>query len=214
MTPDATAHQRTERLDQFRNFTMAHPRLVEARDELVDAIEGATPGSLVMVLGPPSRSPPEKQLLALGAAPTRFRVPETNGQNRRNVCTSTESLLSVSSAATPKQRPPTQPTSRSSRSPPRRPRGTMPGLGNLAPSCIDAWPSGNWPPISRAPSPKARMWPSRELRSQEYQRELAVGTQKPALTQRVWEIRVDSVLKLDRAAKRETTDENHEEVPR
>ncbi len=44
MTPDATAHQRTEHLDQFRNFTMAHPRLVEARDELVDAIEGATPG--------------------------------------------------------------------------------------------------------------------------------------------------------------------------
>jgi flagellar biosynthesis GTPase FlhF len=31
---------------------MAHPRLVAARDELVDAIEGATPGSLVMVLGP------------------------------------------------------------------------------------------------------------------------------------------------------------------
>jgi hypothetical protein len=52
MTPDAAAHQRTERLDQFRNFTMAHPRLVAARDELVDAIEGATPGSLVMVLGP------------------------------------------------------------------------------------------------------------------------------------------------------------------
>lgn len=52
MTPETTAHQRTERLDQFRNFTMAHPRLVAARDELVDAIEGATPGSLVMVLGP------------------------------------------------------------------------------------------------------------------------------------------------------------------
>jgi hypothetical protein len=52
MTPDAIAHQRTERLNQFRNFTMAHPRLVAARDELVDAIEGATPGSSVMVLGP------------------------------------------------------------------------------------------------------------------------------------------------------------------
>ena len=53
-----------------------------------------------------------------------------------------------------------------------------------------------------------------ELRSHEYQRELAVGTQKTTLTQRVWEVRVDSVLKLDRAAKRETSDENHEEVPR
>jgi len=52
-----------------------------------------------------------------------------------------------------------------------------------------------------------------ELRSREYQRELVVGTQKTALTQRVWEIRVDSVLKLDRAAKREASDENHEEVP-
>ena len=41
-----------------------------------------------------------------------------------------------------------------------------------------------------------------ELRSHEYQRELTVGTKKTTLTQRVWEIRVDSVLKLDRAAKR------------
>ena len=53
-----------------------------------------------------------------------------------------------------------------------------------------------------------------ELRSHEYQRELAVGTQKTNLTQRVWEVRVDSVLKLDRTAKRETSDETQEEVPR
>ena len=53
-----------------------------------------------------------------------------------------------------------------------------------------------------------------ELRSREYQRELTVGTQKATITQRVWEVRVDSVLKLDRAAKRETSDENQEEVPR
>jgi single-strand DNA-binding protein len=53
-----------------------------------------------------------------------------------------------------------------------------------------------------------------ELRSHEYQRELAVGARKTTLTQRVWEIRVDSVLKLDRAAKREGSDETHEEVPR
>ena len=43
-----------------------------------------------------------------------------------------------------------------------------------------------------------------ELRSHEYQREVAVGTQKTTIPQRVWEIRVDSVLKLDRAAKRES----------
>ena len=53
-----------------------------------------------------------------------------------------------------------------------------------------------------------------ELRSHEYQREVAVGTQRTAIPQRVWEIRVDSVLKLDRAAKRESNDDSHEEVPR
>jgi single-strand DNA-binding protein len=53
-----------------------------------------------------------------------------------------------------------------------------------------------------------------ELRSHEYQRELAVGTEKTTVSQRVWEIRVDSVLKLDRAVKRESTDQNQEEVPR
>lgn len=45
-------HHVIERLAHFRNFTMAHPRLVEARDQLVDAIDGAAPGSLVLVLGP------------------------------------------------------------------------------------------------------------------------------------------------------------------
>jgi single-strand DNA-binding protein len=39
-----------------------------------------------------------------------------------------------------------------------------------------------------------------ELRSREYQWELTVGTQKATFTQRVWDVRVDSVLKLDRAA--------------
>ena len=53
-----------------------------------------------------------------------------------------------------------------------------------------------------------------ELRSHEYQRELAVGTQRTTFPHRVWEIRVESVLKLDRAIKTEPADENHEEVPR
>jgi single-strand DNA-binding protein len=53
-----------------------------------------------------------------------------------------------------------------------------------------------------------------ELRSHEYQREVAAGTQKTTLPQPVWEIRVDSLLKLDRAGKCETTDESHQEVPR
>ncbi len=53
-----------------------------------------------------------------------------------------------------------------------------------------------------------------ELRSHEYQREVVLGEQKTAIQQRVWEVRVDSVLKLDRAAKRETNDEKNQEVPR
>lgn len=42
-----------EALQTFRSFTMAHPRLIEAKEELLEAIEGAAPGSLVLVLGPP-----------------------------------------------------------------------------------------------------------------------------------------------------------------
>jgi single-strand DNA-binding protein len=53
-----------------------------------------------------------------------------------------------------------------------------------------------------------------ELRSHEYQLEIVVGDQKTAIAQHVWEIRVDSVLKLDRAAKRESTGDPGQEVPR
>ena len=42
----------TEPLERFRRFTMAHPRLIEAKDELLQAIQGAAAGSLVLVLGP------------------------------------------------------------------------------------------------------------------------------------------------------------------
>ena len=52
-----------------------------------------------------------------------------------------------------------------------------------------------------------------ELRSHD-QREVAVGPQTTSIRQRVWEIRVDSVLKLDRAAHRASNDDRHEEVPR
>ena len=48
----AKAPQLIECLERFRTFTMAHPMLVRARDELVDAIDGAAPGSLVFVFGP------------------------------------------------------------------------------------------------------------------------------------------------------------------
>jgi single-strand DNA-binding protein len=53
-----------------------------------------------------------------------------------------------------------------------------------------------------------------ELRSHEYQREVALGDRRTCIPQRVWEVRVDSVLKLDRAAKRESSADSHAEVLR
>ncbi|HKD04397.1 MAG TPA: hypothetical protein VKB79_00720 [Bryobacteraceae bacterium] len=52
-----------------------------------------------------------------------------------------------------------------------------------------------------------------EIRSHEYQREVAVGDQRTLIPQRAWEIPVGSVLKLDRAA-RESNDGADPEVPR
>jgi hypothetical protein len=52
-----------------------------------------------------------------------------------------------------------------------------------------------------------------ELRSHEYRREVALGTQTTSIPQRVWGIRVDSVLKLDRSAKCELNDDSDQEVP-
>jgi single-strand DNA-binding protein len=52
-----------------------------------------------------------------------------------------------------------------------------------------------------------------ELRSHEYQREVVVGTETRSIPQRVWEIRVDSVLKLDRTAAKGGSNDNAE-VPR
>jgi energy-coupling factor transporter ATP-binding protein EcfA2 len=39
-------------LRDFQRFTMAHPRLLQTRDRILDAIHGAVSGSLVLVLGP------------------------------------------------------------------------------------------------------------------------------------------------------------------
>ena len=153
--------------------------------------------------GSPVPVPPEKQLLVLGAAPTRFRVPETNGQNRRNVCTSTESPLSVSSATTPKR---------------KAANATNIAIFSLATKTSWKNDAGSWESrtewhrcvafgkladFAGTLTKGAHVAIEGELRSHEYQRELTVGTEKTTLTQRVWEIRVDSVLKLDRAARGE-----------
>src|SRR5437868_55508 len=41
-----------EDLERFRSFTMAHPRLLEAKEELLNAVEASPPGSLIFVAGP------------------------------------------------------------------------------------------------------------------------------------------------------------------
>ena len=46
------APQLLERLERFQCLTVAHPRLLAARDQLMDVIDGSLPGSLILVLGP------------------------------------------------------------------------------------------------------------------------------------------------------------------
>jgi len=43
-----------------------------------------------------------------------------------------------------------------------------------------------------------------------FARRVPLKPEKTTLTQGIWEVRIDSVLKLDRAAKRETSDENQQ----
>jgi single-strand DNA-binding protein len=88
-----------------------------------------------------------------------------------------------------------------------------PEHGNRGRSGIDASPSGR-ADFTGTLSKGVHVAIEGEIRSHEYQREVVVGTQRTSIPQRVWEIRVDSVLKLDRAAKRESNDNSHEEVPR
>lgn len=46
-----------------------------------------------------------------------------------------------------------------------------------------------------------------ELRSREYDREISVGSQTATITQRVWEVRIDQLIKLDRGGKPEGPDD-------
>ena len=41
-----------KKLELFHSLTIAHPKLLTARDKLMDAIDGSLPGSLILVLGP------------------------------------------------------------------------------------------------------------------------------------------------------------------
>lgn len=49
---DGLTKPRNARLEHFRAYTVAHPRLIEARDQLMDAIRDSEPNTLVLVFGP------------------------------------------------------------------------------------------------------------------------------------------------------------------
>src|SRR5713101_3643782 len=51
-SPSRSADDSESRLERFRSFTVAHPRLVQAKDALMNAIRGAEPNSLIFVFGP------------------------------------------------------------------------------------------------------------------------------------------------------------------
>lgn len=46
------AQRLPEPIAAFRSFTMAHPRLLQAKEDLLNAIEASDPGSLILVVGP------------------------------------------------------------------------------------------------------------------------------------------------------------------
>lgn len=51
-TASTTATTWVKRLEQFQAFTVAHPHLMAAKDELLQAIRQSEPNSIVMVFGP------------------------------------------------------------------------------------------------------------------------------------------------------------------
>jgi single-strand DNA-binding protein len=176
------------------------------------------PRSFCFALAPfrfwlPRAGPPEKHLLVLGAAPTRFPVPEINGQNKeKRMYLNRITLIGfIGSDAERKAA-----------------NSTNIAIFSLATKRSWKNDAGSWESrtewhwcvafgkladFAGSLTKGAHIAIEGELRSREYQRDLTVGTQKTTLAQRVWEIRVDSVLKLDRAAKRQGSEENHEEVP-
>src|SRR2546428_4264825 len=50
--PDRLAKPWNDTLERFRTYTVAHPRLVEARDRLMDAIRDSEANTIVLVFGP------------------------------------------------------------------------------------------------------------------------------------------------------------------
>jgi hypothetical protein len=51
-SPSRKPDDSDSQIERFRTFTVAHPRLVEAKEAMVNAIRGAEPNSLIFVFGP------------------------------------------------------------------------------------------------------------------------------------------------------------------
>jgi single-strand DNA-binding protein len=178
------------------------------------------PAKLLLCLWPRSGSgspgpvPPEKQLLLLGAAPTRLRVPETDGQNKeKRMYLNRITLIGFLGADAEK----------------KVSNATNIAVFSLATKTSWKNDAGTWESrtewhrcvafgqlaeFAATLSRGAHVAVVGELRSHDYQREVVLGTQKTAITQRVWEICVDSVLKLDRAVNGASDVDSHAEVPR
>src|SRR5215475_5138432 len=168
----------------------------------------------VPVLAPRCRVPPESSFWSLGAAPTRFRVPETDGQNKEKpMYLSRITLIGFLGGDAEK----------------KVSNATNMAVFSLATKMSWKHEAGTWESrtewhrcvafgrlaeFAATLTKGAHVTVEGELRSHEYQRDVALGTQTTSIPQRVWEIRVDSILKLDRAAKRASNDNSDEEVPR
>ena len=86
--------------------------------------------------------------------------------------------------------------------------------GNRGGSGIDASLSGSWL-TSPARSLRGLTSPSRaNCPATNSSAKSLSSPRRASIPQRAWEIRIDSVLKLDRAVKRESNDDNHEDEPR
>jgi single-strand DNA-binding protein len=154
------------------------------------------------------------QLLVLGAAPNRFQVPETDGQIRRKRMYLNRITLIGFLAGNAEK---------------KVSNATNIAVFSLATKMSWKNDAGTWESrtewhrcvafgklaeFAATLTKGAHVAVEGELRSHEYQREVAPGTQTTSIPQRLREIRVDSVLKLDRGAKLESNDDSHEEVPR
>jgi single-strand DNA-binding protein len=144
--------------------------------------------------------PPEKQLLVLGAALSRFQAPETDGQNEKHMYLNRITLIGFLGGDAEK----------------KVSNATNIAVFSLATRTSWKNDAGTWESrtewhrcvafgklagFAATLTKGTHVAVEGELRSHEYPRDIALGAHTTSIAQRDWEIRVDSVLKLDRAAR-------------